>query len=365
MKCAWKEINRRIGEQRRKPIHSIETLTGMATTNTQTLNSKKIGIFLLDHAIEVILIVLLIVVAFGAPNFMTWGNWMNIFRANSLKGVIAFGMTMAIIAGLIDLSIGSTVALSGVIVARFCRDLTASGVNLHLACLLGIVAALLVAAAIGWLHGTLAHKASMPPFIVTLVTLNALYGAAGILSGGFPIPNQFPEWFNVFGGGRIPLPGGLDGIPIPALVLLVTFIVVFYVMGYTTIGRSVYATGGNPESARLSGINVGATKTICFIIVQMLAALSGFMTSGQLLAASFSFGRGWELDVIASVIIGGTSFNGGLGTVWGTLLGVIFMGVISNAMTLLNFDIYVQYVVRGIIVCLAVLISSYRARIKL
>ena len=115
----------------------------------------------------------------------------------------------------------------------------------------------------------------------------------------------------------------------------------------------------------MSGINVGATKVICFIIVQMLAALSGFMTSGQLLAASFSFGRGWELDVIASVIIGGTSFNGGLGTVWGTLLGVIFMGVISNAMTLLNFDIYVQYVVRGIIVCLAVLISSYRARIKL
>ncbi len=334
---------------------------------------KKVGTFLLDHAIEFILLALILVMAFSIKGFMSWGNWMNIFRANSLKGVIAFGMTMVIIAGLIDLSIGSTVALSGVIVAFTCRDLTAAGMDLTLACIIGITISFLVAIAIGWLHGIFSHKAGMPPFIVTLVSLNALYGLAGIISGGFPIANQFPDWFNVLGGGRIAIPTWvnsllgvqrIDGIPYPVIVLLISFLVVYYIMGYTTIGRAIYATGGNPESARLSGINVGRTKVICFIAVQILAVIAGFMTSGQVLAGSFSFGRGWELDVISAVIIGGTSFNGGTGKVWGTLLGVIFMGVVSNGMTLLNFDIYTQFVVRGIIMFGAVLITSYRTRIK-
>jgi len=346
----------------------------ISKANKLTGTRKKFGIFLLDHIIEVILIVMIVALALNVRGFMTWANWMNILRANSLKGVIAFGMTMVIIAGLIDLSIGSTVAISGVIVARCCRDLTAAGMNLTLACLIGMAISLLLAAAIGYLHGTFTHKAGMPPFIVSLVSLNALYGLAGIISGGFPIANQFPEWFNVLGGGRIPIPSWLinllgvksmDGIPYPAIVLLVTFLIVLFIMNYTTIGRSIYATGGNAESARLSGIDVGRTKVICFVSVQVLAVISGFMVSGQVLAGSFSFGRGWELDVISSVIIGGTSFNGGIGKVWGTLLGVIFMGVISNGMTLLNFNIYTQYVVRGIIMFLAVLISSYRSKIKI
>jgi ribose/xylose/arabinose/galactoside ABC-type transport system permease subunit len=346
---------------------------GMLTANRQVFNRKKVGIFLLDHAIEFILIFLVLALALNVSGFMTWSNWMNIFRANSLKGVIAFGMTMVIIAGLIDLSIGSTVALSGVIVARLCRDLTAGGMDLSLACIIGIGISILLAIGVGYLHGFFVHKAGMPPFIVTLVSLNALYGLAGIVSGGFPIANQYPEWFNVLGGGRIPIPdwfsnmlgiGKIDGIPYPALVLFVAFLIVFFIMGYTKIGRAIYATGGNAESARLSGIDVGRTKVFCFIAVQIMAVLSGLMVSGQVLAGSFSFGRGWELDVISAVIIGGTSFNGGAGKVWGTLLGVIFMGVISNGMTLLNFDIYTQFVVRGIIMFLAVLISSYRSKVK-
>jgi len=287
--------------------------------------------------------------------------------------VIAFGMTMVIIAGLIDLSVGSTVALSGVIVARVCRDFSAGGMDLTLACILGISISILLAVAVGWLHGFFSHKAGMPPFIVTLVSYNALYGLAGMVSGGFPIANQYPDWFNVLGGGRIPIPGWftnllgigqIDGIPYPALVLVITFLFVFFIMGYTTIGRAIYATGGNPESARLSGINVYKTKVICFIVVQIMAVLAGFMVSGQVLAGSFSFGRDWGLDVISAVIIGGTSFTGGIGRVWGTILGVIFMGVISNGMTLLNFDIYTQYVVRGIVMFLAVLISSYRSKVR-
>ena len=204
-------------------------------------------------------------------------------------------------------------------------------------------------------------KPACHPFIVSLASLNLLYGLAGILSGGFPIANQFPDWFNQLGGGRI---GGQNGIPIPAIVLVVCFLVVLFIMGSTTTGRATYAVGGNPESARLSGINVGKTKIFAFIIVQILAVIAGFMTSGQVMAGSYSFGRGWELDVISAVIIGGTSFSGGVGTVWGTLLGIMFMGVIANGMTLLNFDIYTQYVVRAVIMFLAVMISSYRAQAK-
>jgi ribose/xylose/arabinose/galactoside ABC-type transport system permease subunit len=333
----------------------------MENTYRKVFNQKKIALFLLDHIIEVFLILLVIALTFGTENFLTWSNWMNIFRANSLKGVIAFGMTMVIIAGLIDLSIGSTVGLSGVVVALLCRTFVDAGLSRDLAAILGIILCLGMAVLVGWLHGFFQHKTGMPAFIVTLVSLNALFGLSGILSGGFPIANQFPDWFNQFGMGRI---GGQNGIPIPAIVLLVAFLASLFILNYTTTGRALYAVGGNPESARLSGINVGKTKIVAFIIVQVMAVISGFMTSGQVMAGTYSFGRGWELDVIAAVVVGGTSFNGGIGTVWGTLVGIVFMGVISNGMTLLNFDIYVQYIVKAIIVFLAVLLSSYRAQLK-
>jgi ribose/xylose/arabinose/galactoside ABC-type transport system permease subunit len=326
-----------------------------------TFDRKKITLFLLDHIIEVFLVVLIIGLTFGTKGFMTWANWMNIFRANSLKGVIAFGMTMVIIANLIDLSIGSTVGLTGVIVALFCRDLTAAGMDLNLACIIGMAVCFVLAIGTGWLEGFFQHKTGMPAFIVSLVALGALYGMAGLFSGGFPIANQYPEWFNQLGGGRI---GGSNGIPLPAIALIICFFVVWYIMGYTTTGRAAYAVGGNPESARLSGINVGKTKIIAFIVVQILSVISGFMTSGQVMSGTHTFGKGWELDVISMVIVGGTSFNGGVGTVRGTLLGVIFIGVIANGMTLLNFDLFTQNIVRAIVMFLAVLISSYRAQVK-
>jgi ribose/xylose/arabinose/galactoside ABC-type transport system permease subunit len=322
---------------------------------------KKLQIFLLDHIIELCLIVLIAALAFGANGFMTWANWMNIFRANSLKGVIAFGMTMVIIAGLIDLSIGSIVGLAGVIVAVCCRDLTGLGIDINVACIIGILICLVQAVSTGWLHGFFQHKTGMPAFIVTLVTLNIFLGLAGRLSGGFPIANQFPEWFNQLGGGRM---GGPNGIPIPAIILVASFFVVWFIMEYTTTGRAAYAVGGNPESARLSGINVGKTKIIAFITVQILAVISGFMTAGQVMAGTFTFGKGWELDVIAAVVVGGTSFTGGAGKISGTFIGVIFMGVIGNGMTLLNIDIHTQYIVKAVIVFLAVLLSSYRAQLK-
>lgn len=326
-----------------------------------TIDRRKIQMFLLDHVIELCLVLLIIGLTFGANGFMTWANWMNILRANSLKGVIAFGMTMVMIAGLIDLSIGSIVGLSGVIVAMVCRDLTGIGIDINVACIIGMAICFVQALTTGWLHGVFQHKTGLHPFIITLVTMSIFLGLAGRLSGGFPIANQFPEWFNQLGGGRI---GGQNGIPIPALVLVASFLIVWFIMEYTTTGRAAYAVGGNPESARLSGINVGKTKIIAFIIVQLMSVISGFMTAGQVMAGTFTFGKGWEMDVIAAVVVGGTSFNGGAGKVAGTFVGILFTAVISNGMTLLNIDIHTQYIVKAVIVFLAVLLSSYRARLK-
>lgn len=335
----------------------------MATVaaNRMPLTQKRISLFFLDHIMEVFLVILIIGLSFGARGFMTWDNWMNILRSNSLRGVIALGMTMVIIGYQIDLSIGSTVALAGVIVARTSRDLPPLGIDLNLAAVIGMVIALVMAVGIGWIHGTLSYKAGMPAFIATLVSKFALYGLAGKLSGGYPIANQFPDWFNQLGGGRI---GGQSGIPIPAVILIISFIVILFIMNYTSTGRATYAVGGNAESARLSGINAGKTIIIILIIVQVMAVISGFMTAGQVMAGSYTFGSGWELDVIAAVIIGGTSFNGGIGSVWGTLLGIVFMGVITNGMTLLNYDIYIQNIVRALIMGLAVLVTSYRSKAK-
>ena len=323
------------------------------------MSKNRVKNLLLDHIIEILLIVLVVVMALVSDNFFTLNNIMNIFRNQALKGVIAFGMTMVIIAGQIDLSVGSQVALAGVIVARFCRDLPdAAGMSVTAACWLGILVAVVVAIVMGIIHAIAQHKFKMPAFIVTLATLNLMYGLAGMICEGFPIANAFPQWFLQIGIGK------LGPVPIPALILILVFLIAHFVMRYTTTGRSIYAVGGNPESARLSGINVFKTKIIVFAAVQVMCVLAAFMHSAQVASGSYSFGKGWEVDVISSVVIGGTSMDGGIGKPWGTLMGVLFMGVVINAMTILDVDIYAQYVVRGLIMFFAVLMATFQAKAK-
>lgn len=323
------------------------------------MNVNKIRNLILDHIIEILLILVIIIMSLVSSNFLTVGNIMNILRNQALKGVIAFGMTMVIVAAQIDLSVGSQVALAGVIVARFCRDLPGlTGMSVTSACLAGIAAAIVVAFIMGVVHAYAQHKFNMPAFIVTLASLNVMYGLAGMISEGFPIANQFPDWFLQIGIGRIGV------IPVPALILIAVFLITHFIMTYTTTGRSIYAVGGNVESARLSGINVFRSKVIVFVAVQLMCVLASFMHSAQVASGSYSFGRGWEVDVISSVVIGGTSMSGGIGKPWGTLMGVLFMGVIINAMTILNVDIYAQYVVRGAIMAFAVLMAMMQSKAK-
>lgn len=322
------------------------------------MSKAKINKIFHTHMMEVILLVICIVVAFLAPGFFTVPNLLGILRSASFKGVIAFGMTMVIICGEIDLSISSTVAISGIIAALVAGKLDAAGIMpLSAGIIPGMIAALVIAGFLGFFTGFIRTKYNIPTFIITLAMMNVIYGAAAVLSKGFPLTN-IPFWYNVFGAGNV------FGIPVPAIILIIVFIIVHIIMSYTTFGRSVYAAGGNPEAARLSGVNVKKVKILVMVAVQVLAALGGIMCSSQVMSAAHNFGKGWEMDVIASVIIGGTSMNGGIGKVKGTFVGIIFLGVLLNGMTLMNVNEYAQYIVRGGLILGAVLINTIQVENK-
>jgi ribose/xylose/arabinose/galactoside ABC-type transport system permease subunit len=292
--------------------------------------------------LEIVLIVICVVLAVISPDFLTIGNLLNVLRSVSEIGVIAFGMTMVIIAGEIDLSVGSAVAFAGCLTAY----LVQSGVPVPLA----IVVALALGFGIGSFTGAIRARYNVPSFITSLALLTGLRGAALKITGGFSL-TPFPEWYNFLGSGYI------LGIPFPAVIFVTTFAVVFFLMNYTTFGRSVYAVGGNAEAARLCAINVSRVRIMVLGITGVLAALSGIMLSSRMLSGNPTVGYGWELDVIAAVIVGGTSLTGGTGRVWGTLIGVIFIGVIVNGMRLLDVHEDGQLIARGVIIVLAVLLG--------
>lgn len=310
------------------------------------------------HMLEIILLVIVVIMSFASSGFFTVDNLLNIFRNIAMQGIIAFGMTMVIISGEIDLSVGSTVALSGVTTGLVTGKLANAGIMpIEQGVIVGMLVSLISAGLIGLFNGWILTKYKVPSFIITLAMLNVIYGLAAVLSGGFPV-TTLPSWFNVLGSGEI------LSIPIPAVILLIMFAIIFILMSYTKFGRAVYAVGGNPESARLSGINVARVKIVSMVVVQVLAALSGILLSSQVMSGAFSFGKGWELLVIACVIIGGTSLFGGIGKVWGTFVGLTFLGVLINAMTIMNVNEYVQYIVRGLLILAAVLITTIQVMKK-
>ncbi|GAA0181477.1 ABC transporter permease [Clostridium sediminicola] len=323
------------------------------------INKSKIKKITSKYMLEIILLLIIIVMSFISSGFFTTNNLLNILRNMSLQGVIAFGMTMVIISGEIDLSIGSTVALTGVIVGMTTGKLSSAGIMpIEQAVIVGIVLSFVVSGLIGLFHGWLLTKFKMPSFIITLAMLNVIYGVAAVISKGFPV-TTLPSWYNVLGAGQL-----FGVVPIPAIILLIVFAITLILMNYTKFGRSVYAVGGNPESARLSGINVKRVKMTVMVVVQLCSALGGILVSSQVMSGSFSFGKGWEMTAISSVIIGGASLSGGTGKVWGTFIGLIFLGVIINAMTLLNINQYIQYVVRGLLILIAVLFNTVQTQKK-
>ena len=295
------------------------------------------------------LLLLFVALALFAPNFLTSRNLLNVLRAVAFNGIIACGMTFMIIAGDIDVSVGSAVAWASALLGVLAIQ---QGWPLGLAVIFVLVQGALIHAGAGYIR----VRWAVPAFVVTLALFMALRGAARLITNAFPI-TPFPDSFNFWGGGYI-----FGIIPVPVVIMLAVFVLFHFISVRTVYGRSVYAVGGNEESARLSGISVKRTRIITFALVGILSAFSGIILSSRIMSGSSNIAVGLEFDVIAAVIIGGTSLMGGEGTIFGTFLGVLFIGLLSNGMVLMGINPFAQEVIRGLIILVAVLISVARTK---
>lgn len=323
----------------------------------KTVKSRVIDA-LSNHVLELILMALCVYFAFAAPNFTKPNNLLNILRNISFQGIIACGMTFVIISGEIDLSVGNAVAFYGCALAVITKALSGSGISNVAAVLIAAAVIFAIALGIGASTSVLRHYFAVPSFISSLAFMTVLRGFGFILSGGYAV-TAFEPWFNFLGGGYV-----FGVIPFPAVLFVAVVIVLWVILTRTPLGREIYAVGGNIDAARLSGINVFKVKTIAFCITTVLTALSGILTASQIMSGTPTVASGWEMNVISAVIIGGASLNGGKGTIMGTALGMVFLGIILNGMTLMNISEYWQYVVKGLLILTAVLINSMNPKLR-
>ncbi len=301
---------------------------------------RKIG----QYGIVVAFFVICIALALSTPRFLTVQNLMIIVTQVSINALLAFGVTFVIITGGIDLSVGSIVAVVGVVAASFAHPDTHP-------IIVPIVAGLLTGIVFGTLNGFVITRSNVPPFIVTLGTMTIGRGLALILSKGRPVSN-LSDSFNFLGGGKI------FGIPTLILILIIAFIICSIVLRKTVSGRYMYAVGGNEQASKASGIGVPRVKMLVYILSGSLAAIAGILLTSRIGTGQPNAGAGFELDAIAATIIGGTSTTGGTGTMTGTLIGALLIGVISNGLDLLNVSSYYQLVIKGVIIVGAVILDS-------
>lgn len=296
-----------------------------------------------------VLIGMCIMMAFASDVFLSVNNIVNVLQQISINAIIAIGMTFVIITAGIDLSVGSVLALAS----------TAMGVVYAAteSTLLSILTCLVIGACCGAINGLLITKGGLPPFIGTLGMMNMARGAALTLTSGKTI-NGFGSSFRWIGTKTFT--GA--GVPIQVLFMLLLMAVAFYLLRYRKMGRYIYAIGGNEEVTRLTGINVHKYKIIAYTICGLTAATAGFVLTAKLNAAQPISGVGYELDAIAACVIGGVSQTGGVGSVWGTLVGAIIVGVINNGMTLLNVSSYFQEFVIGLVIVISVLLDVQKNR---
>lgn len=297
--------------------------------------------------ILVVLVVLVVLMAVIAPNFASVDNLMNIARSISVNAILAAGMTFVIITAGIDLSVGSIVAVSGVV-----SVLAATG---GMPAPLAVLAGILAGAAAGLLNGMLVAYMALAAFIVTLASMTFLRGLAYTMTGGQPIVDNALS-FRDLGNGYI------AGIPVPVIVMAIVYVIAWFILERTRYGRHVYAVGGNAEAARLAGVNVKRVLTSVYVIAGACAGLAGVIFSARVVSAQPTAGTGYELDAIAAVVLGGTSLMGGRGRIVGTLIGSVILGVLTTGLILMNVPFFTQLLVKGIVIILAVLIDSLKQR---
>jgi len=295
------------------------------------------------------LVLLIILLSLLSPYFLTVRNVLNVLRQISLVAIVAVGMTYVIITGGIDLSVGSVAALSGVITGVFLKNV---GIGVFLSSILGIVAGVLC----GLFNGILiTSKIKMPPFISTLAMMSIARGLTLFITSGRPIFN-LPESFSFIGGGFV------LGLPVPVLIMIIIYIVAHIHLSYSKTGLHFYAIGGSEEAARVSGINTSKVKVKAYIISGICSAIAGIVLASRVMVSEPIAGFGYELDAIASVIIGGTNLFGGEGLVLGTIIGAVIMGILRNGLNLLNVSTYLQQVIIGFVIAGMVSISILRRK---
>lgn len=307
---------------------------------------KKINLTNMTSVIA--LVILCLVLSIAEPAFRSFGNLINIFQQVTVIAVIALGVNMVIFTGGIDISVGSVVAFTGIVMGKII-------VEGDMPPIIGVLAALIIGLLCGTFNGVMIAKFKLQPMIATLAMMSMARGAALTLADGQTITG-YSEGFRWIGVGVIP---GTQ-IPVQIVFMIIFYLIAFYIMRYRKFGRYIYSIGGNEEATRLSGINTVRYKIMAYAISGFCAAIASVILVAKLNSAQSTAGLDYEMDAIASCVIGGSSLLGGFGSVWGTFVGAIIMIVIRNGLNLLNVSSNLQKLVIGVVILLAVLADSLR-----
>lgn len=294
------------------------------------------------------LVGLMIVITIINPSFLTTNNLLNLLLQVTANGFIAFGMTFVILTGGIDLSVGSSLALSSALAA----GLIGGGLPVPVA----IVLAICLGGLFGMLNGLLIAYGKLAPFIVTLATMTIFRGATLVYTNGNPVTKGLSDSFLFQFLGQ----GYIVGIPFPVILMFLVFVILAILLHKTAFGKAVYALGGNEKAAYISGIKLNKVKIIIYTISGMMASLSGLIITSRLSSAQPTAGASYEMDAIAAVVLGGTSLSGGKGRIWGTLIGALIIGVLNNGLNIIGVSAFWQQVVKGIVILIAVLLDRFK-----
>ncbi|WP_372424740.1 ABC transporter permease [Salinarimonas chemoclinalis] len=324
-----------------------EPVVGEKTKRRATSAAQRWGIL-------IALVVVCVALSLLNEYFLTTRNILNVLRQTAINGILAIGLTFVILARGIDLSVGSVVALAGVVAASLATtSSTAMVAGGPYPVVLALAAGLLVGAAAGAVNGVVVARFSVPAFVATLGMLSIARGLTLLYVDGRPVPALTPE-FRWIGTGDV------LGVPMPVVIFGLVFLVSWWVLSQTRFGRHVYAAGGNPHAATVSGIDVTRIRLLVFVISGALAGLAGMMLAARTGSALPQAGVAYELDAIAAVVIGGTSLAGGVGRVTGTLIGALLIGVVNNGLDLMGVESYYQLVIKGMLIVAAVMLDQSR-----
>ncbi|MGD9155940.1 MAG: ribose ABC transporter permease [Bacillota bacterium] len=315
----------------------------MPENKSNALNAINYKMLLNKYKILIVLLFMVCLMSFASQYFLTMDNITNIIRQISINAILAMGMTFVLITGGIDLSVGSVLAVGGVIVAGLIKNGTTS-------IFLAAVISLMVCSFLGFANGVTIAKFKIPPFVITLAMMTIARGIAYIYTDGRPIVSLSKK-FLVLGQGSLGL------IPYPIIVMAIVVGLTWVLLNMTKFGRYIFAVGGNAEAARVSGINSSKILTLTYTLNGFLAGIAGIILTSRINCGQPQAGVSYEMDAIAAAVIGGTSLSGGIGTIGGTLIGALIIGVINNSLNLLGVSQYYQLIVKGFVIAIAVIID--------